>query len=587
MPVRVLVVLAGTLMLAACASRAPWDSRTPRGTDTTEAIDKVLDDAMAAPAPEEVEAPPSAVTEALMPDMDDVLGTPGFPLGPARFDVNVLDADARDFFMGLVAGTPVNMVVHPRVSGTISLTMKDVSLEEVLSTVRDVYGYDYRPSSSGFVIMPADMQTRIFQVDYLNISRAGISRTRVSSGQVSQAGETSADGRRGNNSSANDTVFESGRGLRQTQATGTRIETNHEADFWATLDETLRMLVGDGDGRNVVVNSQTGVIAVRAYPDELRSVESYLASVEETAGRQVILEAKIIEVVLNDASQAGINWAAVVESGGDTFSLGQLTPAGQINADGNQGAELGGDPITIGPGNPVTEFPGETVGGALVAAVDVGDFNAFIELLESQGNTKVLSSPRVSTLNNQKAVIKSGNDEFFVTDISSDTVTGTASTTTQDVELTPFFSGVALDVTPQISGEDEITLHIHPTVSEVTDQEKNISTGDEVLTIPLAFSEVRESDSIIKAKSGQVIVIGGLMRSTMIEQVFKTPWLGDVPMFGNAFRSTRELEQRIELVILLRPVVVNDDNQWRELMRGPAERIRAMEEAMARQRNRF
>src|SRR6185369_5883808 len=117
------------------------------------------------------------------------------------------------------------------------------------------------------------------------------------------------------------------------------------------------------------------------------------------------------------------------------------------------------------------------IGGAFTLAADFADFNAFIELLGLQGRTRVLSSPRVSTIHNQKAVIKAGSDEFFVTGVSSDTTTGTATTTSVNVELTPFFSGVALDVTPQISDDGTVLMHIHPTISDVSDQNKHISFG--------------------------------------------------------------------------------------------------------------
>jgi len=207
-------------------------------------------------------------------------------------------------------------------------------------------------------------------------------------------------------------------------------------------------------------------------------------------------------------------------------------------------------------------------------AFDIGDFNSFIELLEVQGETRVLSSPRVSTLNNQKAVIKAGSDEFFVTDISSDTVTGTASATSRDITLTPFFSGIALDVTPQISADGTIILHIHPTVSEVTDQQKVVTISGETDTLPLAFSEIRESDSIVRAKSGQIIVIGGLMRRTSRTDVFGMPVLRHIPGIGKLFQSTREIETKTELVILLRPVVVDDNSVWTQMTDASLQRIR-------------
>jgi MSHA biogenesis protein MshL len=236
----------------------------------------------------------------------------------------------------------------------------------------------------------------------------------------------------------------------------------------------------------------------------------------------------------------------------------------------------GGDPITVGPGNPVREFASETVGAAFALALDIGDFNAFVELLATQGETRVLSSPRVATLNNQKAVIKAGTDEFFVTDVSSNTVTGTAATTSRDVTLTPFFSGIALDVTPQISANGEVILHIHPTVSEVTDQIKELTVSGETDALPLAFSEIRESDSIVRAKSGQIIAIGGLMRNASRQSERFTPWFGRIPGLKRVFGSTRETEVKTELVILLRPIVVVDDADWRRIIQPAADRLTAL-----------
>src|SRR5690606_27423394 len=157
------------------------------------------------------------------------------------------------------------------------------------------------------------------------------------------------------------------------------------------------------------------------------------------------------------------------------------------------------------------------IGGLFSASVRAGDFSGLIQLLGKQGNVQILSSPRIATVNNQKAVIKVGTDEFFVTDIDFDennsAITATDRTSTS-VELTPFFSGISLDVTPQISEDGAITLHVHPSVSEVSDQEKVITVGERDVTLPLARSTVRETDSIIRAESGQIVVIGGLIQNT-------------------------------------------------------------------------
>lgn len=490
----------------------------------------------------------------------------------ARFDVTVVDTPARTFFEGLVDGTPYNIIMEPGVAGSISLKLRNVTVVEALDAVRDAYGFDYRRIPNGFVVIPATVQTRIFQVDYLDLERHGSSRTRVMSGEVLQ-------GSRGNR--ANGGFQQAGQQLpaqgTETSAedlSGSNISTRSNSDFWRDLEASLRALVGGEPGREVVTNPNSGVIAVRATPRELRSVQDYLSRIQDVVTRQVVLEAKIIEVELADGFQAGINWALIGRDGGRTITGINRGPQQGFGSDLLQSSASA---VPVAPGNPVLGAITNTLGGAFTLAVDTADFNAFIELLSTQGRTRVLSSPRVSTLNNQKAVIKAGTDEFFVTDVSSNTIVGTSSATNRDVELTPFFSGIALDVTPQVSAEGGVILHIHPTVSDVSERVKSLTVSGSTDELPLAYSQVRESDSVVKAKNGQLIVIGGLMRSTRRASDYRTPLLGDIPGLGNLFRSQRKTEIKSELVILLRPVVVDRDEQWDALVKEPLGRATGLD----------
>ena len=531
------------LLLAACAERQRIDDAVGLSQEQMHAA---LDEGVRSNAAVQ---PPKEVIDALLPPVLPRL--PGERAEP-RFDLAVDDAPAAAFFKGLVEGTPYNMLVHREVSGTISLKLKDVTVPGVMQMVRRVYGYEYEFRDNGFIVLPARLESRIFHVDYLNVNRSGESNIRVNAGQVTE-GATN----RGNSESDSG---ESTRGSETNRrGASARIRTSSAADFWGRLEQTLRSLIGPEEGRSVVVDVDAGLVVVRAMPGELRDVENYLVQAQGNLRRQVILEAKILEVELSDEYQAGINWAVLLRgSNGDAvFGVSTVVDRGLagINTDGSS---LSLASITADAATTALDF-----GGLFAIGARTTDFAALIRLLDTQGDVHVLSSPRISTLNNQKAVIKVGTDEFFVTDINSDSNVGSVSSTnTVDIELTPFFSGIALDVTPQISRDGGVTLHMHPSVSEVTDQTKTLTIANQEQTLPLAFSSVRESDSIVHAEDGQVIVIGGLMQNQTNRQRAQPAMLGDLPLVGGLFRQRDDSTRRSELVILLRPIVARTRADW-------------------------
>jgi MSHA biogenesis protein MshL len=271
------------------------------------------------------------------------------------------------------------MLVHPDVKGNITILLKQVSIPEVMDAVRDLYGYDYRSTTRGYMVLPATIQTRVFHLNYLDLQRVGVSKTRVSSGQVTQ-GSNSQYGDATNTSEA--AAGASDNSGTSSEISGTAVLTRNESDFWLGIEKDIRTLVGEGPELSVVINRQSGVIVVRAMPPALRDVGEYLRKTQSTVTRQVVLEAKIVEVELNSAYQAGINWGAVLTHGGQQYFLGQTTPPNGF--DGNPLTPSGGR-VDVGPGNPVSGLVSSALGGAFTIAANTADFGAFIELLSAQG----------------------------------------------------------------------------------------------------------------------------------------------------------------------------------------------------------
>ena len=552
-------------LFASCLAIALVSACTSTGERADQIDQRILAELEAA---SQAPPPAAATRELLLPP------EPAFEPPPEeRFHMTVENAPADQFLMSLVADTDINMVVHPDIDQRISLELRNVTLDEVLEIVQEIYGLEFRRTRSGYLALPARIEHRIYEVSYLDINREGSSRTRVSSGQSTENPAALQDGLVGGLGLRQPLAGAAGIGD-QDQATGTRIETTSKSNFWESIEEAIHGILDSRDGRNVMVNPLSGVIAVRAMPHEHRAVAELLAAIEGSVQRQVILEAKIVEVELRDGFRSGINWTAIREISNSRYGFGQIAGTGLFE-DGSSALRDRG--LNVRPGQAFDGFDSNAFGGAGVITADGTDFNAFIELLETQGVTRVLSSPRVATINNQKAVIKVGTDEFFVTGVTGRTATGGASTTAaSSVQLTPFFSGIALDVTPQISRDGDIILHVHPTVSEVTDQTKSFTVAGQEETLPLAFSSVRQSDSIIRARNGQLVVIGGLMRESSSQQRFGTPGLSRLPLLGHAFGSRQERTVKTELVIMLRPTVVDHDRGWQDDGTATLERFRAL-----------
>lgn len=527
-------------------------------------------------------AQPDAVAAALLPPINIEVPKARTPL-EEKFSLTLNNVPATQFFMAIASGTRYSMLVHPEVTGTVSANLKDVTLFEALDAIRELYGYDYQVDGTRIYIKPLTLQTRVFTVNYLTANRKGTSDIRVNSGSIS---DTSASGGAGSNQQG--TPIGNAGNVQTYTLNSSKISTTSNNDFWSELKASLEAIIGNKEGRSVVISPQSGVVVVRAMWDEMKNVNSYLKATQLAVGRQVILEAKILEVQLNDSFQSGVNWAAFSRKGNSRSSIGMVNPATVLQnsgalATGVEGIDTAARTFS---GGKLISTPGQDlIAGATNAsglfglAFQASDFAALISFLETQGNVHVLSSPRIATLNNQKAVLKVGTDEFFVTNVSTTTTAvGTSSSTSPTVTVQPFFSGVALDVTPQIDDSGNIILHVHPSVSNVTTVEKPLSLGAAgSITLPLASSVVSETDSVVRGRDGQIVAIGGLMRQASTSDRSQLPGAGDVAVLGNLFRNTNRVTQKRELVILLKPTIVQGDSAWAQDIGEAQQRIQAME----------
>ncbi|UPR52443.1 pilus (MSHA type) biogenesis protein MshL [Vibrio cyclitrophicus] len=488
---------------------------------------------------------PSSVQDDLMPQLNSDSMSPGMET-VKRFRIQAKGVEARTFFASLVKGTEYSAAIHPSVSGNLTLNLTDVTLDEVLAVAQDMYGYDIEKRGKVIQVYPAGLRTVTIPVDYLQVKRSGRSLTTITTGTISNSDNSSSSSSSSDSNSSNSS--NSSNNSNSTSNGGTEIETTSESDFWPQLEAAVAHLIGSGDGQSVVVTPQASVITVRAYPDEIREVREFLGISQKRLQRQVILEAKIMEVTLSDGYQQGISWSNLSKS--------------------------------IGSGGVVIDRPGGTLppldaissllGGQTNVTISDGSFEAVLSFMDTQGDLNVLSSPRVTAANNQKAVIKVGTDEYYVTDLSSAVGSGDNANVAPEVELTPFFSGISLDVTPQIDDKGSVFLHVHPAVIEVEEEVKELNLGSTtgIVQLPLAKSSIRESDSVIRARDGDVVVIGGLMKSNTTDVTSKVPFLGDIPALGHLFRNTNQLTQKTELVILLKPTIVGVNTWQNELERS-------------------
>lgn len=475
---------------------------------------------------------PSSVTSKMLPSAT-VLPGEKQSVSAAKFDVSVNNIDAKEFFSGLATGSNSSIVVSPGVSGNVSLNLKQVTLSQVLDAVTNLYGYRYEKTSYGYNIYPKELETRVFIINKLALERTLQTNTQLNN---SGGDLTTTTNSSGTNTSA-------------TAPSTVTLQASQKEAFWTNIQTTIAALIGvkkEGkDGPIVQITEETGMVVVRAYPKDMQLVEDYLDQAQKILGRQVIIEAEILDVELTNEYAAGIDWN-ILTTGGSTLGV---TPENLIGNSNNSTVSLIGNVYSL------------SLSG------DNNNFQYAINLLSTQGKISVLSKPRVSAVNNQSAIIKVGTDNYYVTNVQSQVTTGgTSDTSTSTINLQAFFSGISLYITPQITEEGEVNLHIHPAVSRVTENDLQVQISGQNTTLPVAESVLRETDTVVRAKNGQVLILGGLIQENSEEVASGLPLDSKYnDKLGALTTSHKNGASKTELVILLRPLIVEDQSMRKDL----------------------
>jgi len=416
------------------------------------------------------------------------------------YSFSLRDADIREVLLAISKQTSFNVVVDPDVEGSVTVDLKNVTLSDALDTLTDLLNLSYKVKRNLIRVSIPKLETRIFSLQYVNLIRTGTSST---SAQIGAGGDEVAGGATGSST----------------------VSTTTSNDLWTDIETGLGELISP-EGQ-VVVEKQSGNILVTDFPKVLDRVANFLEAIEGSVQRQVLIEARIVEVILTGDYRFGIDWGAIAKAGA-------LKGASIFSPDKIFGQDLAPDVI-----------------GGFQIGVTSTDFATLLSVLDKQGEVNVLSSPRLATLNNQTAVIRSATDEvFFETRIDETVLAGGGIRETRTSTARTVTIGVVLSITPQIGPDGSVTLHVRPTVTEKTGE----ATSPEGNTFPIL--DVREADMVVRAREGQVIVIGGLMQERKSDDESKIPFLGDLPGIGRLFRSTAQESKKSELLILLRTTVL-------------------------------
>lgn len=462
--------------------------------------------ACAAPAPqkEAVRPPqPYAAPEAKLPEMPmiQVEKKPALQeKSRRRYSLSLRDSEIKEILLALCKESELSLIIDPDVTGKATVELKDVTLIRALDSILKPLGLTYSLDGDFLRVSKPKVETRIFTLNYITSKRTGTSRV---AGTVGGGGGTTTTG-----------TVSSGQ-------VSAEIKTETTSDLWQEVEAGLKNMLSESG--KFFVNKMASAIIVMDFPQNLNAIAQFLEAIDGSVQRQVIIEAKIIEVVLSDQFQMGINWSYIPAISGVTGTLSAGAAVAQSAVKSAKAAEI----FQIGLATSQEKF--------------------LLDAMASQGTMKILSAPKISTLNNQQALIKVGREDVFFEVTTSRTVGQPEETTATPRYVTV---GMVLAVTPQIDKEGQIIMNIHPSITERVG-EATSRFGD---TAPII--DVRETETMVRVRNGQTIVIAGLLQDKSTNEETGVPLLSDIPVLGHLFKSTKVEKKKTELVILLTPKIL-------------------------------
>ncbi len=525
----------------------------------------------------------------------------------ATYSVVVTNVPAHEILFALARDAKINLDIHTGIQGSVTLNAIDQTLPQILNRIARQVDMRYELESANLIVMPDAPYLKHYKIDYVNMARDAEGSI-ANATQVGTGAAGGAAGTAGNNSSlsikntsknnfwgtltqnikdilretdkilpegSSETVVQQSSAISTTgigaQAAAARKQSSN-ASFEsspnpATLQEggaTVTRTSTFREAAAVIANPESGIITVRATGKQHERIQEFVDLVMTSARRQVLIEATIVEVRLSDNYQQGIDWSRMISASGTGFSLQQPGTTGVLPSANT------GSMFLLKYANPASAF---------------GKIAASVSLLESFGNVKVLSSPKLSVMNNQTAMLRVVDNLVYFT-IKSDTTSNQTSTnTTYTTTANSVPVGFTMSVTPQINDSDVVLLNIRPSItrllSYVNDPNPSLACPSGGASPCVAVvsripqTQTREMESVLKIENNQIAVMGGLMQDEINKLTDEVPWLARIPILGNLFQNRNDTTQKTELVIFLRPIVIKDASvngdfsEFRDSLPGP------------------